>query len=239
MTEKQWLAATDGVELTQYWADRFTDRQARLIMLACCRRHPIHLKHATLRAAVKAIMDYFGDPDATEKPMDGACFRDLYEHVDTNASARTQYPGRGVAFGVLAAVEPMSVAKSLQESRSYLLYSCLHDIANGVDTDETKGERAVQAEIVREILGNPFRRPKPKVKPAWRTDTVMALTRQIYSAEEFGAMPILADALQDAGCDNDDILNHCRNTKQVHVRGCWVLDLILGKNVGPGQPTRK
>ena len=40
---------------------------------------------------------------------------------------------------------------------------------------------------------------------------------------------ILADALQDAGCDNDDMLNHCRDEKQVHARGCWVVDLLLGK----------
>jgi hypothetical protein len=42
-------------------------------------------------------------------------------------------------------------------------------------------------------------------------------------------MPILADALQDAGCGNDDILNHCRDARHVHLRGCWVLDLVLGK----------
>jgi hypothetical protein len=49
----------------------------------------------------------------------------------------------------------------------------------------------------------------------------------MYEARDFSAMPILADALQDAGCDNDDILSHCRDTKQVHVRGCWVVDLVL------------
>ncbi|MDY3553595.1 hypothetical protein R5W24_002698 [Gemmata sp. JC717] len=42
-------------------------------------------------------------------------------------------------------------------------------------------------------------------------------------------MPILADALQDAGCDNDDILNHCR-ADTVHARGCWVVDAVLGKS---------
>jgi hypothetical protein len=42
-------------------------------------------------------------------------------------------------------------------------------------------------------------------------------------------MPILADALQDAGCDNTDILNHCRDANAPHVRGCWVVDLLLGK----------
>ena len=50
----------------------------------------------------------------------------------------------------------------------------------------------------------------------------------MYESHDFSAMPILADALQDAGCDNDDILAHCRNST-THVRGCWVVDLVLGK----------
>jgi hypothetical protein len=66
------------------------------------------------------------------------------------------------------------------------------------------------------------------VEPAWLTSTVVTLARQMYEARDFGAMPILADALQDAGCDNDDILTHCR-VPGPHVRGCWVLDLVLGK----------
>jgi hypothetical protein len=43
-------------------------------------------------------------------------------------------------------------------------------------------------------------------------------------------MPILADALQDAGCDNDDILDHCRDSNGAHTRGCWVVDILLGKS---------
>ena len=64
--------------------------------------------------------------------------------------------------------------------------------------------------------------------PAWRTDTVVALARQMWDARDFGAMPILADALQDAGCDRDDVLDHCRDPKARHNRGCWVLDAVLG-----------
>jgi hypothetical protein len=63
--------------------------------------------------------------------------------------------------------------------------------------------------------------------PKWRTDTALALARQMYESRDFSAMPILADALQDAGCD-DDILDHCRG-EGPHVRGCWVVDLVLGK----------
>ena len=64
--------------------------------------------------------------------------------------------------------------------------------------------------------------------PSWRTDTAVSLARQMYEAREFGLMPILADALQDAGCEGPDILAYCRGTGP-HVRGCWVVDLVLGK----------
>ena len=64
----------------------------------------------------------------------------------------------------------------------------------------------------------------------WRTDTVVLLAQQMYESREFSAMPILADALQDAGCDNEDILNHCRGVTLTHMRGCWVLDLVLEKS---------
>jgi hypothetical protein len=82
-------------------------------------------------------------------------------------------------------------------------------------------------QLLRETVGNPFR---PVVfAPDWRTDTAVALAGQMYESRDFSAMPILADALQDAGCDSADILNHCRGGGP-HVRGCWVVDLVLGKS---------
>jgi hypothetical protein len=67
------------------------------------------------------------------------------------------------------------------------------------------------------------------VDPEWLTFSVTALARGIYDNKDFSRMPILADALQDAGCDNVEILLHCRDTNHPHVRGCWVLDLLLGR----------
>jgi hypothetical protein len=90
-----------------------------------------------------------------------------------------------------------------------------------------RAEVDAQRDLVREIFGNPFRPVTHDA--AWRTDTAVALAQQMYDSRDFGAMPILADALQDAGCDNEYILDHSRNAKQVHVRGCWVADLVLGK----------
>jgi hypothetical protein len=87
-------------------------------------------------------------------------------------------------------------------------------------------EGAVQVDLLRDIFGNPFR--LAAVDPSWFTSTVLALASQMYDSRDFSPMPILADALQDAGCDNDDILNHCRQPGE-HFRGCWVVDLLLGK----------
>jgi hypothetical protein len=76
-------------------------------------------------------------------------------------------------------------------------------------------------------------RPKPtraaRIDLSWLTPAVKALTQTIDDARRFQDMPILADALEDAGCTNAAILNHCRQLGE-HVRGCWVLDLLLGKS---------
>jgi len=87
-------------------------------------------------------------------------------------------------------------------------------------------EAAQQSEILRDIVGNSF--CPVTLIPSWLTSTVVYLARGIYIDRAFDRMPILADALQDAGCDNQGILNHCRQPG-FHCRGCWPLDLILGK----------
>jgi hypothetical protein len=83
------------------------------------------------------------------------------------------------------------------------------------------------AVIYRDLVPNPFH---PLTwNPDWFTSTVRDLARVLYESREFSAMPILADALQDAGCDDNSILTHCRGNRP-HARGCWVLDAILGKS---------
>ena len=88
-------------------------------------------------------------------------------------------------------------------------------------------QRRLNATWFRDIFGNPFR--PVSFSPEWRTSTAISLAKGMYNSRDFSAMPILADALQDAGCNSEDILDHCRDANGVHVRGCWVVDLILGK----------
>jgi len=98
---------------------------------------------------------------------------------------------------------------------------------NEQDTASASQEaRTALASFLRDIFGNPFR--PVMFPPDWRTDTTVALAHTMYDSRDFSAMPILADALQDAGCPHEDVLNHCR-FGGVHVRGCWVVDLVLGR----------
>ncbi|MBY0457407.1 MAG: hypothetical protein K2V38_08730 [Gemmataceae bacterium] len=83
------------------------------------------------------------------------------------------------------------------------------------------------APLLREIVGSPFR---PPFNPQWRTSTAVALARGIYTDRASDRMPILADALQDAGCYDHDVLNHCRNTNKPHAHGCWLIDAVLGQS---------
>ena len=92
-------------------------------------------------------------------------------------------------------------------------------------------ERAQQAGLLRDIFGPlPFR--KVTLSPSllrWHDCTVVKLAQAIYESRSFGDLPILADALEDAGCDNEAVLTHCREQGGVHVPGCWLLDLLLQK----------
>ena len=116
----------------------------------------------------------------------------------------------------------ISAAVQAQTRQSGVLQSqsdAEHDRLRGVQNRLLRG-------LVWDVAGNPFR--PVAFDPAWRTGTAVAIARGMYEAHDFSAMPILADALMDAGCDDEDVLAHCREPGP-HVRGCWVVDGVLGK----------
>jgi hypothetical protein len=82
------------------------------------------------------------------------------------------------------------------------------------------------AGALRDVAGNPFR--PVAFDPAWRTPTAVTIAARMYDSRNFAAMSVLADSLQDIGCEVPAIIDHCRQPAP-HVRGCWVVDLVLGK----------
>jgi hypothetical protein len=103
------------------------------------------------------------------------------------------------------------------------------DSARYILDDLDSAEREHVIPILRDIVGNPFHSIQIERKRlAWNSGTLPKLAQTIYTDRAFDRLPILADALLDAGCDNAAILDHCRSPGP-HVRGCWVVDLLLGK----------
>jgi hypothetical protein len=101
----------------------------------------------------------------------------------------------------------------------------------GSDPEAKRAEKVFQCSILRDVYGYT---PDPVVfDPGWRSSDVIGIARAIYDGNDFSAMPVLADALEEAGCAAPRVLSHCRQPG-VHVRGCWVIDELLGKTAEPG-----
>jgi hypothetical protein len=210
VTEAEWLASTDPERMLREVGPAASTRMLRLFMCACCRRvwediDPYY------RAAVEATEKYL-EGEATDGEFWSAAsdvgiawslHRASYECSDAEEAA-----------ACLTFPDPLEGAISCVQSA---LASC---------RPTRVSEAAAQASLLRCIFGNPFR--PAGVLSGWRTDAVLGLSRAAYGSRDFALMPILADALQDAGCGDEQLLGHCRSSG-THVRGCWVLDLVLGK----------
>jgi len=88
----------------------------------------------------------------------------------------------------------------------------------------TPEETSQSCHLLREVFGD----RRWGIESSWRTSTAVAIAKDMYDSRDFAAMPLLADALEDAGCADERILDHCRGPGP-HVKGCWVVDLVLGK----------
>jgi len=129
-------------------------------------------------------------------------------------------------------VEPHKVLEKCAQAVYYLKSpeACWYADQSMGYFNEDVAERKIQAQLVADIFGNPFR--CLTVAPDWTArlgDVVLRLARVIYADRDFALLPILADALEEAGCTEASIVDHCRGPEP-HARGCWVVDLILSKD---------
>jgi hypothetical protein len=110
---------------------------------------------------------------------------------------------------------------------AYALGDAFHPEGHGQNwLDVIRAEEVEQADLVREIFGNVCR--PIDFDPAWRSIRAVELARAIEGSRDFEGMPALGDALEEAGCDQPEVLAHCRGPSE-HVRGCWALDLVVGR----------
>jgi hypothetical protein len=238
MTEVEWLTSDDPGRMLDYVRPDEIARKPRLFKCACCYILWPLLIDPRSREGVSVA----------ERYADGLATADEVERAVSGAKqAASDIPRRSWGRKVTPALHRArkAAAERACEVAGFWAAGLARWILNPTDHPTEchgmvppapaqlpvpgGGEDALYrwlAHLVRDVFGNPFR--PVAVDPRWRTETVLALAQGAYADRAFDRLPILADALQDAGCDNADVLDHCRGPGP-HVRGCWVVDLILGK----------
>jgi hypothetical protein len=213
LTEADWLSARAPGRLLDRLRDA-SKRKLRLLACACARQVWDRLEDVRSREAVLAAEGY-ADGLLGRKGL--IKFRDEAFHVGVGTRGRA-YLAWVVSW--TESIEPDFLDWTVAQRAT--------QAAPGAGVKQT----AVCA-LIREVFGNPYR---PPVIPAgwlqWNGGTVAALGRTIYDERSFTHLPVLADALEEAGCDDADLLAHCRRPDG-HVRGCWALDAVRSADGGP------
>jgi hypothetical protein len=211
----------DAFHGTRYPRCRVSDRKLRLFAVACCRRLWPLLRDERSRRAVEVAESY----------ADGAACESQRQAADQ--AAAEAFTEASAPLFMLSANATLVIAcwEVAGEAARNTLLNCStagYDYSFRFWTYRRQREEARRDHLglLRDIFGDPFRRVTPD--PSWLTSTALTLAEGIYAEPAFEGLPILADAIQDAGCDNADVLDHCRGSGP-HVRRCWVVDLVLGK----------
>ena len=212
MTEQEWQGKHAPLKMLAHVQNDASKRKLRLFACACCRAVWDRLPSDECRAGIEVAEQY----------ADGLVSEEVRSATQRVVDGRPKEYDRSELL--LAVAASWALVKPQPWELKFAAEVCSSNTRTA--TRQTRLLRA-HANILRCLFGNPFR--PVTFDPAWRTSDVMLLARQMYDSRDFGAMPILADALQDAGCENEDILSHCRDASLTHVRGCWVVDLVLGK----------
>jgi hypothetical protein len=221
--EAQWLCCTDAARMLGFLGRKVSRRKLRLLAVACCR----HLFGDVIadprtRAAIEVSKRY-AEGLAPTKEL-GAARRAV--EAAREESWRAKRAAWWVACGRPAAAARGVLSQPVPPPWRH----------GGVRAPKERpaplapAVLAPLAALVRDVVGNPFR-PTPRVDPTWLTwngGFITRLAQEMYDTRSFDRMAVFGDALEDAGCRDEDILRHCRE-QAVHVRGCWLLDRLLGK----------
>jgi hypothetical protein len=227
MTEAEWLHCREPDEMLSHLRHRKppirpTERKLRLYGCACCRRIWPKLMNPLDRQIVEGV-ERFVDGSATKAEFAAilaAAEQDYRREIAQRGDPRDWLDSGRVAVSYL------TEWKTERNSTEFLMTWLHRYCSASVPRRNTRGEKRQQCILLRDIVGNPFR--YARISTTCRTATVVTLAQAIYEDRTFDRLPILADALEDAGCTNAEVLNHCRQ-EGVHVRGCWVVDLLLNK----------
>jgi hypothetical protein len=223
MTEEEWGSCCELRLMLQFLMGKWSARKYQLFGVACCRQHWELFCKKPCRQAVN-YAEGFADGIGTEEELKALAVAPLsIARISVEVAIRAADAARDAAW---CPFRPEYLWSGALSAANHVLAAASASRGVAAEVNDAHPNRVGQFALLHDIAWSPFR--VIIMQPDWQTSTVIALARQMYASRDFSAMPILADALQDAGCENADILGHCRGPGP-HVRGCWVVDLILGK----------
>jgi hypothetical protein len=216
MTEQEWMACTNTRPMLEFLRHTASPRKLCLFACACCRR----IWHLITDEASRQRVEL------TERYVAGLA--DRAEWVDARLTGPTPSERTSMSWGVAEAVSDTYWAASNGETEGGT-WVAVHEVSWKAEYAARERERF--HEILRDLFGNPFRPPPPVERAwlAWNGGTVVALAQAMYEGPDFSRAPLLADMLEDAGCTDATILDHLRGPGP-HVRGCFVVDLLLDQD---------
>jgi hypothetical protein len=233
MTEAEWLNRTDPQKMLLFLRGEANDRKLRPSACACCHRIWPLLGDEGSRRVVE-VAERRADGEASGEEILAGMKQANVGHIQAIAAMMSS--GSRDQTDLRAKLAALYTLQPDTASAVRITIKCAAEAMSSPqgglnDPSECSApalmaEKQAQTALVRDIFGNPFR--PVAVDPSWLTPGVVELARTIYEGRAFDRMPELANALEEAGCANADILAHCREPGE-HVRGCWVLDLLLGK----------
>ena len=240
VTEAEWLACDDPWPMLWSLGGLASERKLRLLACAFCRRIWQLLPGEASRLAVEAA-EQFADGAIRRSRLEAAWRAARAESDDLAAVVALGSRSQRAAVGMdaaQAAVDASARAPRPQDSaahgaRALATQAGLRDAGGhrGRGTSaEVPPEFVAQCALVRDLFGNPSRRVAAPQRAwlRWNDATVPRMGGAIYDERAFDRLPVLADALEDAGCADPDWLGHLREPGP-HARGCWPVDLLLGK----------
>jgi hypothetical protein len=205
MTEAEWLACEGPESMLEFLEGSVNDRKLRLLAVACCQSYRVYFTDERSTTAVE-VASQVAEGSFEENERQRAF---TAAHSAANWTYDSDMAAELAAYTCGDRIQLNEVPWRVMRAFAFDIY---------------QNPRQLLCRLLRDIF--PFH--PITLSPSWLTSTVVSLANQMYDSRDFSAMPILADALQDCGCDNEEILTHCRGPGP-HVKGCWAIDLLTGR----------
>jgi hypothetical protein len=224
----------DPEALLRQLQGKLSVRKLRLFSLACVRRFECFLAHPRLEKTRAAI-------DLLERQVEGlvpaeelhASRAAALEEIERNVRERAlaNWTGSDMGHVLLANDAERAAARHIELTQDFAFDVVVDRLPESLSDDEawevvTGPVRAQLCRWLQDVAGEPSQ--PVRFRPEWRTPDAVAIASDMYLRRDFVALPVLAEVLSEAGCEDPPLLRHCREPGE-HIRGCWVVDLVLSK----------